>query len=121
MMRLCTPVASGRSDGTSNVLGEETARMDTNVENAVRRRYEAGAKQKQAALCCPVQYDHRYLEVIPAEVIEKDYGCGDPSRYLRAGETVLDLGSDKDVPAEMQRDPNCGAAASAARCAKICS
>jgi len=26
-------------------------------------------------------------------VIERDYGCGDPSRYLREGETVLDLGS----------------------------
>jgi SAM-dependent methyltransferase len=26
-------------------------------------------------------------------VIEKDYGCGDPSRYVRPGETVLDLGS----------------------------
>ena len=26
-------------------------------------------------------------------MIDKDYGCGDPSRYLRPGETVLDLGS----------------------------
>jgi arsenite methyltransferase len=67
--------------------------MVTNVENAVRERYEAGAKQKEAALCCPVSYDAKYLQVIPAEVIEKDYGCGDPSRYLRPGETVLDLGS----------------------------
>src|SRR5205814_7363339 len=24
---------------------------------------------------------------------ERDYGCGDPSRYLREGEKVLDLGS----------------------------
>lgn len=31
--------------------------------------------------------------IIPHEVIEKDYGCGDPSRYLKSGETVLDLGS----------------------------
>ena len=34
-----------------------------------------------------------YLKVIPQEVIERDYGCGDPSRYLHEGETVLDLGS----------------------------
>src|SRR5438477_236147 len=27
------------------------------------------------------------------QVIERDYGCGDPSRSLREGETVLDLGS----------------------------
>lgn len=40
-----------------------------------------------------MEYDRRYLEIIPQEVIEKDYGCGDPSRHLRAGETVLDLGS----------------------------
>jgi SAM-dependent methyltransferase len=33
------------------------------------------------------------LEVIPQEVLERDYGCGDPTRYLRPGETVLDLGS----------------------------
>jgi ubiquinone/menaquinone biosynthesis C-methylase UbiE len=33
------------------------------------------------------------LEVIPEEILEKDYGCGDPTRYVRAGETVLDLGS----------------------------
>jgi len=26
-------------------------------------------------------------------VVERDYGCGDPSRYVREGETVLDLGS----------------------------
>jgi arsenite methyltransferase len=67
--------------------------MVRNVENAVRRRYEAGAKQKETALCCPVSYDAKYLKVIPPEVIEKDYGCGDPSRHLREGETVLDLGS----------------------------
>jgi ubiquinone/menaquinone biosynthesis C-methylase UbiE len=40
-----------------------------------------------------VDYDARYLAAIPREVIERDYGCGDPSKYLRAGETVLDLGS----------------------------
>jgi len=47
----------------------------------------------EAALCCPVAYDPRYLEVLPREVIERDYGCGDPSRYLRQGEIVVDLGS----------------------------
>lgn len=63
------------------------------AETAVKRRYSAAAKASEAALCCPVEYDRRYLEVIPSEVIEKDYGCGDPSRYLKPGETVLDLGS----------------------------
>lgn len=62
-------------------------------EPVVRERYAAAAKAQEPALCCPVSYDPRYLEAIPAEVIEKDYGCGDPSRHLRPGETVLDLGS----------------------------
>lgn len=63
------------------------------VETAVKKRYAAGAQAPEAALCCPVQYNPRYLEAIPREVVEKDYGCGDPSQHLRLGETVLDLGS----------------------------
>src|SRR5438874_6484927 len=62
-------------------------------EAVVRQRYAAGARERADKLCCPVDYQSNYLEVIPREVIERDYGCGDPSRYLRPGETVLDLGS----------------------------
>jgi SAM-dependent methyltransferase len=67
--------------------------MVLDVETAVRERYREGAQGRVADLCCPVDYDPRYLAVIPEEVLERDYGCGDPSRHLRAGETVLDLGS----------------------------
>ena len=63
------------------------------TESAVRARYAAGAQASEAKLCCPVDYNPEFLKVIPQEVIERDYGCGDPSKYLRAGETVLDLGS----------------------------
>lgn len=65
----------------------------TRVEAAVREAYAVGADHRVEELCCPVDYDLRYLEAIPGEVVERDYGCGDPSRYLREGETVLDLGS----------------------------
>jgi arsenite methyltransferase len=65
----------------------------TAVEDVVRERYRQGAEERVANLCCPVDYDPRYLAVIPQEVLERDYGCGDPSRHLQAGETVLDLGS----------------------------
>lgn len=64
-----------------------------NVDAAVRDRYGAAAEAAEPALCCPVSYDAKYLEVIPAEIIERDYGCGDPSQYLQPGDDVLDLGS----------------------------
>lgn len=63
------------------------------AEEAVRDRYAKAAQAPEQSLCCAVEYDRRYLEAIPKEVIERDYGCGDPSKYLRPGETVLDLGS----------------------------
>ena len=65
----------------------------TQAETAVTGRYGAAAQAQEAELCCPVDYDPRYLEAIPTEVLERDYGCGDPSRHLKPGETVLDLGS----------------------------
>ena len=64
-----------------------------NSESAVRQRYAAAARAPLAALCCAVDYEREHLKIIPDEVIQKDYGCGDPSRYLKAGETVVDLGS----------------------------
>lgn len=64
-----------------------------NVEQAVRDRYSAASRRAEAALCCAVSYPAELLAVIPAEIIERDYGCGDPSRWLARGETVLDLGS----------------------------
>ncbi len=64
-----------------------------NIEQAVKERYSRAAAAKETALCCPVDYDNRYLENIPQEILERDYGCGDPSKVLRPGERVLDLGS----------------------------
>ncbi|MBI1312020.1 methyltransferase domain-containing protein [bacterium] len=62
-------------------------------EFAVRDRYSAGAQAVQPALCCPVSYSLDDLDFIPHEILERDYGCGDPTAYLRRGDTVLDLGS----------------------------
>jgi arsenite methyltransferase len=62
-------------------------------ETSVRARYARAASAVEAELCCPVAYDPCYLEAIPAEVLERDYGCGDPTPYVRPGDTVLDLGS----------------------------
>ncbi len=62
-------------------------------DDAVRQRYSAAAGQPESALCCPVNYAPELLQAIPEEILEKDYGCGDPSPFVNAGETVLDLGS----------------------------
>lgn len=73
---------------------EPAVPLTYNVEDAVLERYQAGAKQPEAALCCPTDgYELRYLENLPPEIVEKDYGCGDPTRYVALGETVVDLGS----------------------------
>lgn len=72
-------------------IREDTAAF--NVEQVVRARYERGARAAQPELCCPVKYDAKYLEILPQEIIDKDYGCGDPSAHVHEGERVLDLGS----------------------------
>lgn len=63
------------------------------TEASVHRRYSAAANAREEALCCPVTYAGDYLAVIPQEILERDYGCGDPTRFVRPGETVLDLGA----------------------------
>lgn len=63
------------------------------VEQAVRARYSKGAQQREAALCCPVEYDKKLLQALPQEILDRDYGCGDPSKFVREGDVVLDLGS----------------------------
>jgi SAM-dependent methyltransferase len=63
------------------------------VAEAVKSRYSKASHAVEPALCCPVDYDPRYLGVIPPEILERDYGCGDPSRFVHEGDTVLDLGS----------------------------
>lgn len=67
---------------------------NTDMQSVVLDRYKQGARQVEPALCCPItQYDKRYLDVLPGEILDKDYGCGDPSTFVREGDTVIDLGS----------------------------
>ena len=64
------------------------------IEQTVRDRYADGARVAQPLLCCPSDgYDGRYLMILPDEIVEKDYGCGDPTRYVNEGDVVVDLGS----------------------------
>jgi ubiquinone/menaquinone biosynthesis C-methylase UbiE len=64
-----------------------------NVEASVRERYSKAIREPEPALCCPVEYDQSLLGLLPQEILERDYGCGDPTPFVRPGDTVLDLGS----------------------------
>lgn len=66
---------------------------ESGLEQEVQRRYGQGAINREQGLCCPTEYEDDLLAFLPPEIVAKDYGCGDPSRYVRRGETVLDLGS----------------------------
>jgi ubiquinone/menaquinone biosynthesis C-methylase UbiE len=72
---------------------QSASTIDYDIESEVIARYQEGAKEQQPSLCCPTEYAGNYLEILPDEIIAKDYGCGDPTRYVNAGETVVDLGS----------------------------
>ena len=68
--------------------------MKLSYDAAVERRYAQAAVAREPALCCPpAQYDPELLRHLPAEIIERDYGCGDPTRHVEPGERVVDLGS----------------------------
>src|SRR4249920_1965361 len=81
-------------DGQENI-GENngTDSLGIGFEEAVLQRYGKAARETEVDLCVAVDYDASLLRVIPAEILEKDYGCGDPSKFVKSGETVLDLGS----------------------------
>ncbi|MGD9791207.1 MAG: methyltransferase domain-containing protein [Phycisphaerales bacterium] len=88
-----TAHTSGSAKPTSHATSETPRGVDA-IEGAVLGRYAEASKAAEAALCCPtIHYDKALLAMLPQEIIEKDYGCGDPSRYVSEGETVVDLGS----------------------------
>jgi SAM-dependent methyltransferase len=63
------------------------------TETSVHDRYSIAARAVEPALCCPVEYAADFLTAVPQEIIERDYGCGDPTRFVREGDVVVDLGS----------------------------
>ena len=76
--------------GVSNASNET---YNPNHKTAIQERYGAAAIEKESCLCTPVSFNPKYLEAIPEEVIERDYGCGDPTKWVRINDVVLDLGS----------------------------
>src|SRR5512147_1657919 len=65
------------------------------IEKTVSDRYALAASTGEQ-MCCPTSYDLGQLKTfIPEEVLRISYGCGTPAglQTVRAGETVLDVGS----------------------------
>jgi arsenite methyltransferase len=65
------------------------------VIQTVSERYAKAASTGEQ-MCCPTSYDMGHLKTfIPDEVLNISYGCGTPAglKTVRAGETVLDIGS----------------------------
>lgn len=74
-------------------MKETLLRVDSLPEESVYSRYARASQRRETELCCPVDYNPRLLDVIPEEIIERDYGCGDPTPHVRPGDIVVDLGS----------------------------
>jgi len=85
--------SSHEHDGATHGMTRNGTAASVGFEEAVAHRYSAAAHAREEALCCPVAYSADLLSVIPEEVLAKDYGCGDPTPYVQAGETVVDLGA----------------------------
>jgi arsenite methyltransferase len=65
------------------------------ITQKVSDRYAKAASTGEQ-MCCPTSYDMGHLQTfIPEEVLKISYGCGTPAglKTVRAGETVLDIGS----------------------------
>ena len=69
---------------------------------AVEERYGAAAQEQEACLCTPVAFDASLLKVIPDEVVERDYGCGDPTRWVRPDDTKSEDTPEQALPTDQE-------------------
>ena len=81
------------SESCCNTNTSNKAPNQLDHKDAIQERYGSAAQEKESCLCTPVGFDPVLLEAIPQEVIERDYGCGDPTKYVQKNDIVLDLGS----------------------------
>ena len=69
----------------TNIVQEDYATL---VEGTAGTELE---KHRQS-VCCAERYDTAYLRRVPKVVLDADLGCGNPTKYIRRGERVLDIG-----------------------------
>ena len=81
------------SESCCNTNTSNKTPIQLDHKDAIQERYGSAALEKESCLCTPVGFNPVLLEAIPQEVIERDYGCGDPTKYVQKNDIVLDLGS----------------------------
>ncbi len=81
------------SESCCNTNTSNKAPNEFDHTDAIQERYGSAAIEKESCLCTPVGFNPVLLEAIPQEVVERDYGCGDPTKYVQKNDIVLDLGS----------------------------
>ena len=69
------------SESCCNTNTSNKASNQFDHKDAIQERYGSAAQEKESCLCTPVGFNPVLLEAIPQEVIERDYGCGDPTKY----------------------------------------
>jgi ubiquinone/menaquinone biosynthesis C-methylase UbiE len=68
-----------------SIVKEEYSKVLSNSSEYLANEYQG--------LCTAEKYDKELLKKIPKVILDNDFGCGNPSSYVRQGDAVLDLGS----------------------------
>jgi len=85
-------------ESSTDPITDVAVEASRDVEAAVMRQYAEGAERVEVDLGCPTNsYDAKDLRLLRQQILDKDYGCGDASRDVRPGETVVDVGSIEDI------------------------
>jgi arsenite methyltransferase len=74
--------------------------MTSAIENTIIADYTEALSNGNVVLesqltdsCCSEAYGAKYIKNIPKRIIDANFGCGNPTKYVREGDVVLDLGS----------------------------
>ena len=77
------------SESCCNTTKSNKASNQFDHKDAIQERYGSAALEKESCLCTPVGFNPVLLEAIPQEVIERDYGCGDPTKYVQKNDIIF--------------------------------
>ncbi|AJX32221.1 arsinothricin biosynthesis methyltransferase ArsM [Burkholderia oklahomensis] len=70
--------------------------MDSVIQEEYSKALHADSSMlanEYQVLCTAEAYDRTLLEKIPKAILDADFGCGNPTPFVKEGDAVLDLGS----------------------------